>query len=332
MTARLYCRDCGWQPTYRRKKAALRAARRHRCPPPLPGSIPTSGTRPASTPTDTSLTDHGSAESDEPEAEMPHPPTASDHHRHGDHRAGSDHACTPAAWPRRLLAAVAGHPEPADPAQRATDSGSPAGARLRAVVLAAYHHENAQRAGATITALIQAGYHVGPVPFGYRARHTEPESMGHRRRRFRLTIEPVEAATVAMIFTWRITDGLSRAEIAHRLTGARYPAPLHPVTARPVTWSPTILRNPTYTGRTVWGRRHAGRPVAPARWVISAAGAHLAVVDDATFLAAQPSERLRTALAIAWRSHRPPGADDRDGVRAEVRPGTNTGGNPGRAA
>jgi hypothetical protein len=329
VTARLYCRDCGWHPTYRRKKAALRAARRHRCLPPLSGSIPTSGTRPTSTPTDTSLTDCGSTESDDPEAEMPDSFTPSDHDRHGDHRAGSDHADRSAAWPRRLLAAVAGHPEPADPAQHAAASGSPAGARLRVAVLAAYHVETAQRARATITALVQAGYHVGPVPFGYRARHTEPESVGHRRHsRVRLTIEPVEAATVAMIFTWRVTDGLSRAEIVHRLAGARYPAPLHLVTARPVTWSPaivaTILRNPTYTGRTVWGRRHAGRPVAPTRWVTSAAGAHLAVVDDATFLAAQPSEPLRTELAIAWRSHQPQRADDRDSVR--------TDGDPSRAA
>lgn len=292
-------------------------------------------------PTDTSLTDHGTTESDDPEAEMPHPSTPSDHRRRGEHRAGSDHARTPAAWPRRLLAAMAGHtaghPESVDLAQCAADSSSPAGAGLRVAVLAAYHVENAQRARARITALVQAGYHVGPVPFGYRARHTEPESAGiRRRRRVRLTIEPVEAATVAMIFRWRVTDGLPRAEIARRLAGARYPAPLHPVTARPVTWSPaivaTILRNPTYTGRAVWGRRNAGRPVSPTQWVISAAGAHLAIVDDATFLAAQPSERLRTALAIAWRSPQPQGADDRDGVRADGRPGTNTGGNPNRAA
>ncbi|MFF5992190.1 recombinase family protein [Prauserella flavalba] len=31
MTTRLYCRECGWHPEYRRKRAALRAAARHQC-------------------------------------------------------------------------------------------------------------------------------------------------------------------------------------------------------------------------------------------------------------------------------------------------------------
>jgi hypothetical protein len=31
MTTRLYCRQCGWHPEYRRKRAALRAAARHHC-------------------------------------------------------------------------------------------------------------------------------------------------------------------------------------------------------------------------------------------------------------------------------------------------------------
>lgn len=32
MSPRLYCRECGWHPHYRSDRAALRAARRHRCP------------------------------------------------------------------------------------------------------------------------------------------------------------------------------------------------------------------------------------------------------------------------------------------------------------
>ena len=31
MTTRLYCRECGWHPTFRRKRTALRAAARHHC-------------------------------------------------------------------------------------------------------------------------------------------------------------------------------------------------------------------------------------------------------------------------------------------------------------
>lgn len=180
--------------------------------------------------------------------------------------------------------------------------------RRRATVLAAYHAENTEHARAVITALVRAGYHVGPVPFGYRAHHSPAGTSGdlpnRRRRRVRLTIEPVEAATVAMIFAWCVTDGLSRTQIAHRLTAARYPAPLHPVTGQPVAWSrtivATILRNPTYTGRTVWGRCQAGQSVPPVRWVFSAPGAHLLLVNDDMFLAAEPSPRRRAELVAAW--------------------------------
>jgi hypothetical protein len=31
MTTRLYCRECGWHPVFRRKRTALRAAARHHC-------------------------------------------------------------------------------------------------------------------------------------------------------------------------------------------------------------------------------------------------------------------------------------------------------------
>lgn len=41
MSARVLCRDCGWQQHYRRPAAAHRAAVHHRCPPtPTPQSAP----------------------------------------------------------------------------------------------------------------------------------------------------------------------------------------------------------------------------------------------------------------------------------------------------
>jgi hypothetical protein len=176
-------------------------------------------------------------------------------------------------------------------------------------VLAAYHAENTVRSREATMAAVRAGYHVGPLPFGYRAQRIPVASTGRRRCRVRLMIEPVEAATVGMIFAWRVSDHLSLSEIARRLTASRYPAPLHPATGRPVRWSrkivAPILRNPTYTGRTVWGRYHVGQAVPPDRWAISAPGAHPAVIDDATFLAAQPSPRQRLELAAAWRMPRP---------------------------
>ncbi|GAB2968958.1 hypothetical protein GCM10017788_79970 [Amycolatopsis acidiphila] len=41
MTTRLYRRECGWHPEYRRKRAALRAAARHQC-----AGTPVAETRP----------------------------------------------------------------------------------------------------------------------------------------------------------------------------------------------------------------------------------------------------------------------------------------------
>lgn len=41
MTTRLYCRECGWHPEFRRKRVALRAAARHQC-----NGIPVAETRP----------------------------------------------------------------------------------------------------------------------------------------------------------------------------------------------------------------------------------------------------------------------------------------------
>jgi hypothetical protein len=41
MTTRLYCRECGWHPAFRRKRVALRAAAHHRCT-----GIPTAATCP----------------------------------------------------------------------------------------------------------------------------------------------------------------------------------------------------------------------------------------------------------------------------------------------
>jgi hypothetical protein len=46
MTTRLCCRECGWRSTYRRKRAAVRAAARHRCTTsPLAASHPQRRTR-----------------------------------------------------------------------------------------------------------------------------------------------------------------------------------------------------------------------------------------------------------------------------------------------
>jgi hypothetical protein len=119
-----------------------------------------------------------------------------------------------------------------------------------------------------------------------------------------LAVEPIEAATVAMVFSWRTRDRLGTAEIARRLNAARYPRPVHPVTQREVPWTgrqvTAILANPVYTGRSVWGRAQGGRPLPAELWVLSARREYAAIVSDEQFLAAQNDRRMRRALATRF--------------------------------
>ncbi|HEX5116319.1 MAG TPA: recombinase family protein [Pseudonocardiaceae bacterium] len=163
---------------------------------------------------------------------------------------------------------------------------------VRRRVLREYRAATPAQARRASEELVRAGFNTSAVPYGYRAHRVRIAPAGRRARwRTRLVIEPVEAATVKMIFTWRGEDRLSIAQIRSRLTAARYPAPLDPATGQPRAWTAAmvraILRNPKYLGRQVWGRRHHGRPVPEGRWVWSAPWAHTPIVDEATFAAAQ---------------------------------------------
>jgi hypothetical protein len=147
-------------------------------------------------------------------------------------------------------------------------------------------------APAPAAAWVRAGWNTGGVPYGYRARRVLVTPVhGRPRWRSHLVIEPVEAATVAVIFTWRAVDHLTTTEIAQRLNAARYPQPLDPATGRPRPWTPrrvrTVIGNPKYLGRQAWGRTHHGRPVPARDWTWSAPNPHLAVVTPETFAAAQ---------------------------------------------
>lgn len=170
-------------------------------------------------------------------------------------------------------------------------------------VIAAYHAETARRSRARTVELVLSGRHVGRVPFGYRA-----TARGRRGRAegTSLAIEPIEAATVAMMFSWRTRDGLGLTEIARRLNAARYPRPVHPTTLLEVAWTcghvAAILANPMYSGRSVWGRSRAGRPVPAELWVLSSRQAYLAVVSDDEFLTAQRDPARRSALASRFAS------------------------------
>jgi hypothetical protein len=141
-------------------------------------------------------------------------------------------------------------------------------------------------------AWVRAGWNTGGVPYGYRARRVlVTPAHGRPRWRSHLIIEPVEAATVALIFTWRAADRLTTSEIARRLNAARYPRPLDPATGQPRPWTPrlirTVITNPKYLGRQAWGRTHHGRPVPAQNWTWSAPNPHLALVTAETFAAAQ---------------------------------------------
>ncbi|GLY71685.1 recombinase family protein [Amycolatopsis taiwanensis] len=169
---------------------------------------------------------------------------------------------------------------------------------VRQQVLREYHAANLSRARHASEEMVRAGFNTGAVPYGYRALRARVTPAGKRPRwRTRLAIEPVEAATVKMIFVWRAEDRLSIAEIYQRLRTARYPAPLDPDTGQPGMWTHTviaaILRNPKYQGRQIWGRRHHGRPAPRARWVWSPAWAHPPIVSAELFAAA--NQRARPA-------------------------------------
>jgi hypothetical protein len=94
-----------------------------------------------------------------------------------------------------------------------------------------------------------------------------------------------------LIFTWRAVDHLSTTEIARRLNAARYPQPLDPTTGQPRPWTPrrvrTVIGNPKYLGRQVWGRTRHGCQVPACDWTWSASNPHLAIVAPETYAAAQ---------------------------------------------
>jgi hypothetical protein len=175
---------------------------------------------------------------------------------------------------------------------------------VRHQVLREYHETTVADARRASEQWVRAGFNTGAVPYGYRARRVRIASAGRRPRwRTRLVIEPVEAATVKMIFTLRGEDGLSVTAIRQRLLAARYPAPLDPDTGQPSVWThaniTAVLRNPKYLGRQVWGRRHHGRRAPREAWVWSPVWAHPPIVSTDEFVAANRRTGLATALLDA---------------------------------
>ncbi|EWM12008.1 recombinase family protein [Kutzneria sp. 744] len=173
---------------------------------------------------------------------------------------------------------------------------------VRQRVLREYHDATLAQARRGSEELVRAGFNTGRVPYGYRPRRVRVSPSGRRLRwRTRLMIEPGEAIAVKLIFRWRAEAGLNTAAIRRRLIDASCPAPRDPETGLEGVWTQAavraVLRNPKYTGRQVWGRRHHGRRVPRAQWVWSDTWVHPPLITVAEFTAANHHQ---------WRADTPP--------------------------
>jgi site-specific DNA recombinase len=139
------------------------------------------------------------------------------------------------------------------------------------------------------------GWNIGPAPYGYtpdRVPHPVPVKASQGRVKTRLALDSARAPVVEQIFTWRVICKLGMPTIAAKLNAdpARYPAP-----RAGKGWTTqtvyAILGNPKYTGHMVYGRvrKRNGRRVAvpPDQWLWSPQPVHPAIIDLATWQAAQ---------------------------------------------
>ena len=139
------------------------------------------------------------------------------------------------------------------------------------------------------------GWNIGTPPYGFladRIPHPVPFKAAQGRTKSRLTLDPVRAPVIARMYTWRTVDKLGCPAIAARLNAdpASYPPP-NPATGWTAQNVRVMLANPKYTGHMVYGRhrtRNGRRTPAPIdQWLWSPAPVHPAIVDRATWDAAQ---------------------------------------------
>jgi len=139
------------------------------------------------------------------------------------------------------------------------------------------------------------GWNLGPVPYGYtgqRVPHPIPAKAAEGRTKTRLIPDPARGPIVTLIYQWRVTHHVGTPTIAARLNADpdRYPAP-SPDSGWTAITVARILANPKYTGYMVLGRtrrhKNKARPMPPDQWIWSAQPTHDALVDKATWDAAQ---------------------------------------------
>jgi site-specific DNA recombinase len=144
------------------------------------------------------------------------------------------------------------------------------------------------------------GWNIGTVPYGFLAEkvtHPSPIKAAHGLTKTRLVIDPQRGPVVVLIFIWRTVHKLAVSTITARLNAdpAAYPSPDGTGwTQNTVTG---ILKNPKYSGYMVFGRKRTingkKRPVPPAEWLWSPAPSHPALIDRATWDAAQTTATAR---------------------------------------
>jgi DNA invertase Pin-like site-specific DNA recombinase len=184
------------------------------------------------------------------------------------------------------------------------------------------------RTAMAVQARDQGRYLGGRPPYGYRLADAGPHPnkmhAAWGRRAHRLEPDPATEHVVRWMFAQRLA-GHSVARIARALNDAAIPCPSAADPARNphrdgVGWTVrtvgSILANPRYTGRQVWNRQRTDlqladpsdislgyRPVPrwnlPDGWVISVRPAHLALVSEADFIAAQDIRAARGPGAAA---------------------------------
>ena len=139
------------------------------------------------------------------------------------------------------------------------------------------------------------GWNIGTPPYGFladRIPHPVPFKAAQGRTKSRLTLDPDRAPVIARMYTWRTVDKLGCPAIAARLNAdpAAYPPP-NPATGWTAQNVRVMLANPKYTGHMVYGRHRTrnGRrtPAPPDQWLWSPAPVHPAIIDRATWDAAQ---------------------------------------------
>jgi len=138
-----------------------------------------------------------------------------------------------------------------------------------------------------------AGWNLGKVPIGYTGQkhpHPNPIKAAEGRTKTRLTEDPVYGPVITRIHTWRVSDHLGKRTIRARLAADPHTYP-PPAAGWSLALVDEILSNPKYTGHQVMGRRRfkAGKRMwMPAsEWIWSAQPTHAALVDMATWDAAQ---------------------------------------------